>query len=197
MLRLVAITYSTACKIYSCKSNLFKVNEGMRMKKKETYKPKYFSNTLQQILTVFSLIFGLTNCGQSGNSRVLVRDSNIETEADQGADTTKKCLKGCFGVPQSWFEAGIIVDTNKKIVSFNPATNAYGPCYFLVCPDINDPFHKGAKEYVEAFTGGIFEDPGKCASSMSLITNAEMENQLGIMSTAQSEINDFPTPQCF
>lgn len=165
------------------------------------------NNILLEALTLAAMgayiAMSFTSCGQSGNSRVLVRDSNIETEAEQGTDTVKKCIKGCFGVPQSWFDAGIVTDSNKKPITFDPGVNAYGSCHFIVCPDANDPFRKGAKEYVEAFTGGLFDDPSKCAATTSLViasASAQEELQqsrkIEIMSVAQDQEIQLVPPSC-
>lgn len=119
-------------------------------------------------LFIFPTIFALNvaalmlvqSCGNAYNSHIFPKDGSSDGSVNGGIKT-KKCIKGCFGVPKSWFDRGIVVDKSGKKQSFNKNVNFFGPCYFKVCPT-EDAISIDAKEYVDHYKGGLFLDSHYC-----------------------------------
>jgi len=125
----------------------------MNQKHKRTKRLKIFN------LLVWCLPAILMGCGNSNNSRMF---PTVDGSITGGIIANPLCTKGCYGIPQSWYDNGIVVTASGVKKKLDPTVNFYGACSFKVCPDNTDPIHKDAKEYIATYGGTLIEDSTQC-----------------------------------
>lgn len=128
---------------------------------------KYFKIFIKLTGFIF-LTIHINSCGDSSNSRVFGTSTSIKSPIET-------CKPGCYGIPDEWYNLGLIVDINGTPINTpDPEVKKHGECYFKVCND-SSAYTNDAKAYVEKFGGDIIyeTDPIKCAnlSSMSFQVN--------------------------
>ncbi len=105
------------------------------------------------------LIYGLSltitllvSCGDSYNSRLF--------EGNRGlTENLQSCKPGCYGIPQEWYDLGLIIDVDGNPMSkADPEVKKRGECYFKVCNDPNSNYTKDALDWVSRFGGEVVYD---------------------------------------
>lgn len=123
----------------------------------------------------FSLLISiviLSSCGDSSNSRVFKSNEKFVPEA-------QTCKPGCFGIPQEWYDLGLVVDENgQPLTTQDPLVKKHGACYFKVCDD-ESLYTLDAKEYKTRFGGDIIveTDPIKCGNLSSYAIQVQSTEQ--------------------
>lgn len=123
-------------------------------------------------LPLFITIVLLNSCGDSSNSRVFGTSTKVVPSAEN-------CKPGCFGIPQEWYELGLVIDINGNPINTpDPEVKKHGECFFRVCND-SSAYTLDAKEYINRFDGEIvFEtDPIKCANLSTMTFQVNDTNQ--------------------
>lgn len=116
-------------------------------------------------LIVLALMINLVGCGDSYNSRVFQGNQNF-------TGNVQACKAGCFGIPQEWYDLGIILDINgNPVTNIDPTIKKAGKCYFKLCNDPDSSYNKDALEWVDLNGGQIVYDDSdivKCDSLKSI-----------------------------
>lgn len=102
--------------------------------------------------TVLALLINLVSCGDSYNSRVFQGDKGFTEDA-------QSCKAGCFGIPQEWYDLGIIIDVNGNSISkIDNSVKKPGKCYFKLCTDPDSSYNKDAQDWIDKHGGEIVID---------------------------------------
>jgi hypothetical protein len=139
---------------------------------------------------IFLAIAQLISCGDSYNSRMF--------EGNKGfTENLQSCKPGCYGIPQEWYDLGIIVDVDGNPLSkADPEVKKRGECFFKVCNDPSSSYTKDAIDWVNRFGGEVIYDDSnivKCDELKSV--QSIMFNNLNETSES-TNINFDKAPGC-
>lgn len=133
-------------------------------------------------LAVLGLFINLVSCGDSHNSRLALEASGI-------TENLKNCKSGCYGIPQEWYDLGIIVDNNgNKISLIDASIKKAGACNFKLCNDQDSSYNKDAVEWVERNGGKITYDDSDVIKCDNLKSTLQI-NQLSTFDIHENYIN--------
>ncbi len=116
-------------------------------------------------ITVLILMVNLVSCGDSYNSRVFQGNGNFN-------GNLQACKPGCYGIPQEWYDLGLILDADgNPLAKADPTIKKHGKCFFKVCSDPDSSYTKDALDWVDRFGGEVVYDDSdivKCDSLKSI-----------------------------
>lgn len=98
------------------------------------------------------LLSQLIGCGDSYNSRLFQGEKGV-------TQNLGNCKPGCYGIPQEWYDLGIIIDVDgNPLTQADPEVKKRGECFFKLCNDPNSSYTKDAIDWVDRFGGEIIYD---------------------------------------